>query len=56
MLNYMRENGGITNEGVQNILGVKQTRAYAIIREMAEAGLIAKRGSDKEDKAYILAE
>ncbi|MDR2446812.1 MAG: putative DNA binding domain-containing protein [Treponema sp.] len=56
ILDYLRSNGAVTNENVQDILGIKQTRAYAIIREMVGAGLLVKRGSGKEDNEYIPAE
>jgi ATP-dependent DNA helicase RecG len=56
MLDYLRTNGVVTNEDARDILGVKQTRAYAIIREMVGAGLIVKRGSGRKDKEYVLVE
>ena len=37
----------VTNENVQKLLVVKQTRAYAIIREMVSAGYIQKSGDNK---------
>jgi len=39
VLDYLRDNLFITNEIVQELLFVKQTRAYNIIREMADEGL-----------------
>ena len=54
MLDYLRDNPFITNEIVQKILSVKQTRAYTIIREMVNEGFITKRGGGKEDNEYIL--
>jgi len=56
VLEYLRNNSVITNEIVQKILSVKQTRAYTIIREMTTAGMIAKLGTDKENNEYILVE
>jgi ATP-dependent DNA helicase RecG len=55
ILDYMRENGSINNEAVQELLSVKQTRAYTIIREMVESGLIVKRSADRDETEYILA-
>ena len=46
----------LPNELVQDILSVKQTRAYTIIREMVNEGLIVKHGLGKEDNTYILTE
>ena len=56
VLDYLRGNPFINNEIIQELLSVKQTRAYNIIREMVGDGLIVKRGSGKEDKEYILVE
>jgi ATP-dependent DNA helicase RecG len=39
---YLKSHDSITNKDVQEILGVGQTRAYTIIREMLEASLIKK--------------
>ncbi|GHU56403.1 hypothetical protein AGMMS49975_19640 [Clostridia bacterium] len=55
-MDYLRNNDFITNEVVQDILSVKQTRAYTIIREMVSVGLIIKRGTGKEDNEYVLTE
>ena len=54
VLTYLQSNSVITNEVVQEILSVKQTRAYTIIREMVKEGLIVKSGSDKTDNEYVL--
>jgi ATP-dependent DNA helicase RecG len=56
ILDYLQNNLFITNETVQDVLSVKQTRAYAIIREMVNEGLITKRGAGKEDNEYVLVE
>jgi len=56
VLDYLKNNPFVTNEIVQELLTVKQTRAYAVIREMVDEGLIIKRGSGKESKEYVLAE
>jgi len=56
VLNHLKDNSFITNEIVQKLLSVKQTRAYTIIREMLNERLIIRRGSAKEDSAYVLAE
>ena len=54
MLGYLHDNEFITNDIMQKILSVKQSRAYTVIREMVKSGLIVKRGSDREDKEYTL--
>jgi ATP-dependent DNA helicase RecG len=56
VLDYLKDHAFVTSEAVQEILSVKQTRAYAIIREMVGAGLIVRRGSGREAGGYVLAE
>lgn len=48
VLEYLRGHGSLSSEAVQNLLSVRQTRAYNIIREMAQAGLIAKSATTNE--------
>jgi ATP-dependent DNA helicase RecG len=54
VLLYLQDNPFITNEIVQELLDVKQTRAYTIIREMVNEGLIVKHSSGNKDGEYIL--
>ena len=56
VLNYLQDNPFVTNEIVQNLLSVKQTRAYAVLKEMVGDGYIVKRSRGKEDNAYVLDE
>ena len=55
VINYLREHESVTNEIVQDLLSVKQTRAYTIIRELVAFGLIVKLGNNKGDNEYVLA-
>jgi len=55
ILDYLQKNASITNEIIQELIDVKQTRAYTIIREMLEEGLIVKNGSGRDDSEYVLA-
>lgn len=54
VLDYMQANPFITNEIVQKILSVKQTRAYAIIRELVGEGLVVKRAVSTGKNEYVL--
>jgi len=54
VLDYLQNHPCITNEIVQEILSIKQTRAYTVIKEMVGEGLIVKRANGKEDNEYIL--
>ncbi|MDD2216044.1 MAG: ATP-binding protein [Eubacteriales bacterium] len=51
---YLQSHNFVTNEIVQDLLDVKQTRAYAIIKEMVNKGTIIKDGSGRRNKEYIL--
>jgi ATP-dependent DNA helicase RecG len=53
VLEYLQKHDFITNEIVQDLLSVKQTRAYIIIKEMQEHELIAKNNSERGNQ-YIL--
>ncbi|MCL2190735.1 MAG: putative DNA binding domain-containing protein [Treponema sp.] len=55
VLGYLRNNGIVTNEIVQELLSVRQTRAYTVIREMVGEGMIVKHGTGKDDNEYVLA-
>ena len=56
VLDYLQSHTFVTNKIVQELLSVRQTRAYAVIREMVNEGLIAKSGSGRENNEYILNE
>lgn len=56
VLDYLQSHTFVTNKIVQELLSVRQTRAYAVIREMVNEGLIAKNGSGRENNEYILNE
>lgn len=52
ILQYIERNGAITEETVQKLLGVKRTRAYVILKEMRDSGLIVVQGRG-QNKKYI---
>jgi len=54
ILSYLEHHPFITNGIVQEILEVRQTRAYTIIREMVNAGLITKASLDPKENKYVL--
>lgn len=51
VLEYLAKHESITNEDVQKLLGVKQTRGYAIIRQMVNAGYLQR--SEHTKYAYL---
>ena len=50
ILQYIERNGAITEETVQKLLGVKRTRAYVILKEMRDSGLIVVQGRGQNKK------
>jgi ATP-dependent DNA helicase RecG len=54
VLEFTREHGAVTNENIQKLLGVKQTRAYAIIKEMVAFGMLVKKSLARNENDYVL--
>ena len=50
ILQYIERNGVITEETAQKLLGVKRTRAYVILKEMRDSGLIVVQGRGQNKK------
>lgn len=50
ILDYIAENGSVTDAEIQELLHIKPTRTYAIMKSMREKGLVTQqgRGSDKK--------
>lgn len=55
IIEFLLDEKKITNKDVQQLLGVKESRALKIIREMVNIGVITKRGKLKSSY-YILNE
>ena len=53
VLDYISEHGQITDEEVQSLLGIKKTRAFELMKQMREMGLIDVVGRGLE-KRYLL--
>lgn len=53
IVEYMLENGKITNKEVQQLLGVKDSRALKVLKELVEMGVIVKQGKLK-GSYYVL--
>lgn len=53
VIDYLNENGEMTDNTMQELLDIKKTRAYLLARQMSEKGLIniVGRGAAKK---YIL--
>ena len=52
ILDYIAQHGEINNEKVQEILGVKRTRAYTILKQMVDNGFVIASGRGEEKKYY----
>lgn len=50
ILQHIERNGAITEDTVQKLLGVKRTRAYVILKEMRDSGLIEVQGRGQNKK------
>lgn len=54
ILEYIRENGQITDGEVRELLGLKKTRAFTLEKQMRERGLIRSEGRGKEKKFLVV--
>ena len=52
ILDFIEENGHITDAQIEELLGVKKTRAFLIAKQMRDAGLIKAEGRG-ESKKYL---
>lgn len=52
ILNYIANYGEVSLSKVQDILGVKKTRAYIIMKQLVDANVVKKLGRGKNQK-YI---
>jgi ATP-dependent DNA helicase RecG len=53
VINYLRKNKSMTMNDVMELLGIKQTRAYIITKNMLENGFIRKEGRGKTKRFYL---
>ena len=52
VLSYIENNGGITDGEVETLLSVKKTRAFNLMKQMRELGLVYADGRGK-NKRYL---
>lgn len=53
ILKFIRENGSVTEQQAMELLNVKKTRAYTVLREMVQSGLLIANGRGVTKK-YLL--
>lgn len=54
VLDYISEHGQITDEEVQSLLGIKKTRAFELMKQMREMGLLQMIGRGAEKKYLVM--
>lgn len=53
IVEFILENGKVTNKDVQQLLGVKDSRALKVLKELVEMDILVKRGKLK-GSYYVL--
>ena len=53
LLYYLKEHNEITAQAVQTLLGVKRTRAYSLIKQMKDTGLVTVLGHGENRKIVL---
>lgn len=53
VIDYLKDNGSMTEEELQELLGIKKTRAYNLYKAMEKDGLIAVLGKGAEKKFVL---
>ena len=53
VLDYIKENGQITEKEISDLLGLKKTRTFTVAKQMRDLGLIKVVGRG-ESKKYLL--
>lgn len=53
IVEFILENGKVTNKDVQQLLGVKDSRALKVLKEFVETDIIVKQGKLK-GSYYVL--
>lgn len=52
ILDFIKENGAISEEEIEKLLGVKRTRSYTLARELVNEGYIVSVGKGADKKYY----
>lgn len=53
IIDYIKENGSITDDELQDLLDVKKSRAYIIAKSMKEKNIIVTNGRGSDKKYYL---
>lgn len=53
VISYIEKNGSVDDDALQELLDIKQTRAYVLMKKMKEKGLITSKGRGVNKKYYL---
>lgn len=53
IIDYIEVNGQITDQGIQDLLGLKKTRAFTLAKQMRDDGLLGVIGRGSQ-KVYVV--
>ncbi|MGN0622147.1 MAG: winged helix DNA-binding protein [Porcipelethomonas sp.] len=53
VLDDVKKNGSVTETEIGELLNVRSTRSYAIVRKMCTFGLLVSQGRGKNKKYYL---
>ena len=53
ILRYINERGYITDAAIEELLGLKRTRAYTIAKQMRDMGLLEVEGRGEKKRYYL---
>ena len=53
IMDFINENGSITNKEIQDLLNIKTTRTYTIVKSMKEKNILVTKGRGSERRYYL---
>ena len=53
IIDYIKERGSITDNEIQDMLDVKKSRAYNIVKSMKDKGILVTKGRGNDKKHYL---
>ncbi|MBQ4518772.1 MAG: putative DNA binding domain-containing protein [Clostridia bacterium] len=53
IIDYIKDNGSITDDEIQTMLEIKKSRAYVIVKSMKDKGILITKGRGNDKKHYL---
>lgn len=53
IIDYIKDNGSITDDEIQDMLDIKKSRAYNIVKSMKDKGVLVTKGRGNDKKHYL---